>query len=168
MHVVRFNFFQTTLSAFQKNELQVTRQHDEFVWLHDVLEDTDEYAGIIVSSHLKLRLYLLLIYPRLSIFVIVACCKVQIIDCLQLVQYAIVHVSLPIPVFRVYCIYCTLYDRLIVKAHSQLHICVRPQNHVGLITCYHVRKNAKLLSNGRSWLVSSQRLLGICIKSSKF
>lgn len=42
--------FQTTLPAFQSPEFSVTRQHEDFVWLHDTLTETEEYAGLIVST----------------------------------------------------------------------------------------------------------------------
>ncbi|KAM7118216.1 sorting nexin-5 isoform X1 [Mycteria americana] len=38
----------TTLPAFQTPEFSVTRQHEDFVWLHDTLTETEEYAGLIV------------------------------------------------------------------------------------------------------------------------
>ncbi|XP_040285598.1 sorting nexin-5 [Bufo bufo] len=38
----------TTLSTFQNPEFSVTRQHDDFIWLHDSLTETEEYAGIII------------------------------------------------------------------------------------------------------------------------
>ncbi|NWI65892.1 SNX5 protein, partial [Todus mexicanus] len=38
----------TTLPAFQSSEFSVTRQHEDFVWLHDTLTETEEYAGLIV------------------------------------------------------------------------------------------------------------------------
>jgi sorting nexin-5/6/32 len=41
---------QTTLSTFQSPEFSVTRQHEDFVWLHDTLTETTDYAGLIVSS----------------------------------------------------------------------------------------------------------------------
>lgn len=44
---------QTTLSTFQSPEFSVTRQHEDFVWLHDTLTETTDYAGLIVSSFQK-------------------------------------------------------------------------------------------------------------------
>lgn len=41
--------FQTTLPVFQGTEFSVTRQHEDFEWLHDTLTETEEYAGLIVS-----------------------------------------------------------------------------------------------------------------------
>lgn len=41
--------FQTTLSSFQKPEFSVPRQHEDFIWLHDTLVETEDYAGLIVS-----------------------------------------------------------------------------------------------------------------------
>uniref|UniRef100_A0A2K6FLN5 PX domain-containing protein n=1 Tax=Propithecus coquereli TaxID=379532 RepID=A0A2K6FLN5_PROCO len=38
----------TTLSTFQSPEFSVTRQHEDFVWLHDTLIETTEYAGPII------------------------------------------------------------------------------------------------------------------------
>ncbi|XP_057259107.1 sorting nexin-5 isoform X2 [Pezoporus wallicus] len=38
----------TTLPAFQNPEFSVTRQHEDFVWLHDTLTETEEYAGLII------------------------------------------------------------------------------------------------------------------------
>ena len=40
---------QTTLSSFQKPDFSVPRQHEDFIWLHDTLVETEEYAGLIVS-----------------------------------------------------------------------------------------------------------------------
>lgn len=41
---------QTTLPTFQSPEFSVTRQHEDFVWLHDTLIETTDYAGLIVSA----------------------------------------------------------------------------------------------------------------------
>uniref|UniRef100_A0A674JC50 Sorting nexin n=1 Tax=Terrapene triunguis TaxID=2587831 RepID=A0A674JC50_9SAUR len=38
----------TTLPTFQSPEFSVTRQHEDFVWLHDTLTETEEYAGFII------------------------------------------------------------------------------------------------------------------------
>ncbi|XP_052006960.1 sorting nexin-5 [Xyrauchen texanus] len=38
----------TTLSSFQKPELSVPRQHEDFIWLHDTMVETEEYAGLII------------------------------------------------------------------------------------------------------------------------
>uniref|UniRef100_A0A5F9DTN2 PX domain-containing protein n=1 Tax=Oryctolagus cuniculus TaxID=9986 RepID=A0A5F9DTN2_RABIT len=38
----------TTLPTFQSPEFSVTRQHEDFVWLHDTLTETTEYAGLII------------------------------------------------------------------------------------------------------------------------
>uniref|UniRef100_A0A5F8H524 Sorting nexin 5 n=1 Tax=Monodelphis domestica TaxID=13616 RepID=A0A5F8H524_MONDO len=43
----------TTLSVFQSPEFSVTRQHEDFVWLHDTLIETEEYAGLILSVRRK-------------------------------------------------------------------------------------------------------------------
>ncbi|ELT93904.1 hypothetical protein CAPTEDRAFT_183253, partial [Capitella teleta] len=38
----------TSLVEFQQPEFSVVRQHEEFVWLHDRYEETEEYAGVII------------------------------------------------------------------------------------------------------------------------
>lgn len=38
----------TTLPAFQKPEFSVTRQHEDFIWLHDTLVEAEDYAGLII------------------------------------------------------------------------------------------------------------------------
>ncbi|XP_018497075.1 sorting nexin-6 [Galendromus occidentalis] len=38
----------STLSVFDKPELSVVRQHEEFVWLHTMLEENEHYAGYII------------------------------------------------------------------------------------------------------------------------
>uniref|UniRef100_A0A8C4ZWW2 Sorting nexin n=1 Tax=Gadus morhua TaxID=8049 RepID=A0A8C4ZWW2_GADMO len=38
----------TTLSSFQKPDFSVPRQHEDFIWLHDTLVETEEYAGLII------------------------------------------------------------------------------------------------------------------------
>ena len=38
----------STLSTFQSPEFSVTRQHEDFVWLHDTLTETTDYAGLII------------------------------------------------------------------------------------------------------------------------
>uniref|UniRef100_A0A8C1QMB1 Sorting nexin-5-like n=2 Tax=Cyprinus carpio TaxID=7962 RepID=A0A8C1QMB1_CYPCA len=38
----------TTLSSFQKSEFSVPRQHEDFIWLHDTIVETEEYAGLII------------------------------------------------------------------------------------------------------------------------
>ncbi|XP_029450334.1 sorting nexin-5 isoform X2 [Rhinatrema bivittatum] len=38
----------TTLSNFQSPDFSVTRLHEDFVWLHDALVETQEYAGLII------------------------------------------------------------------------------------------------------------------------
>jgi hypothetical protein len=35
--------------------MSVVREHDEFVWLHNCLEDCEDYAGFIVSPGLSLN-----------------------------------------------------------------------------------------------------------------
>lgn len=41
---------QTTLPTFQSPAFSVIRQHEDFVWLHDTLSETADYAGLIVST----------------------------------------------------------------------------------------------------------------------
>ncbi|CAM4726127.1 hypothetical protein PO909_019586 [Leuciscus waleckii] len=38
----------TTLSSFQKPEFSVPRQHEDFIWLHDTIVETEDYAGLII------------------------------------------------------------------------------------------------------------------------
>ncbi|EDX04198.1 GD22430 [Drosophila simulans] len=38
----------TTLPGFSKKDNNVVRQHEEFVWLHDRIEENDDYAGYII------------------------------------------------------------------------------------------------------------------------
>ncbi|XP_077165849.1 sorting nexin-5 isoform X2 [Paroedura picta] len=38
----------TTLPGFQGTEFSVTRLHEDFEWLHDILSETEEYAGLII------------------------------------------------------------------------------------------------------------------------
>lgn len=38
----------TTLSSFQKPEFSVSRQHEDFIWLHDTIVETEDYAGFII------------------------------------------------------------------------------------------------------------------------
>ncbi|KAG8444031.1 hypothetical protein GDO86_009284 [Hymenochirus boettgeri] len=38
----------TKLPNFQNPEFSVTRQHEDFIWLHDSLVETEEYAGLII------------------------------------------------------------------------------------------------------------------------
>lgn len=40
----------TTVKDFAKPEFSVVREHEEFIWLHDVIEETEAYAGYIVST----------------------------------------------------------------------------------------------------------------------
>lgn len=40
----------TTLPGYAKPDFHVTRQHEEFVWLHDRFEENEEYAGYIVKD----------------------------------------------------------------------------------------------------------------------
>lgn len=50
-----FTSFQTTLSSFQKPDFSVSRQHEDFIWLHDTIVETEDYAGFIVSSKCRLH-----------------------------------------------------------------------------------------------------------------
>jgi sorting nexin-5/6/32 len=43
------------LAIFQETEFSVTRQHEEFIWLHDRYNENEEYAGLIVSSFVSER-----------------------------------------------------------------------------------------------------------------
>lgn len=46
---VRFTVHtRTKLPQFVKPTMSVVRQHEEFIWLHDCLEDNDQYAGYII------------------------------------------------------------------------------------------------------------------------
>uniref|UniRef100_A0A674NW06 Sorting nexin 5 n=1 Tax=Takifugu rubripes TaxID=31033 RepID=A0A674NW06_TAKRU len=38
----------TTLSSFRKPDFSVPRQHEDFIWLHDTLVETEDYAGLII------------------------------------------------------------------------------------------------------------------------
>ncbi|XP_062851032.1 sorting nexin-5 [Trichomycterus rosablanca] len=38
----------TTLNTFQKSEFSVARQHEDFIWMHDTLVETEDYAGLII------------------------------------------------------------------------------------------------------------------------
>ncbi|XP_067845352.1 sorting nexin-5 isoform X1 [Heptranchias perlo] len=38
----------TTLPSFKKSDFSVIRQHEDFVWLHDILVENEDYAGIII------------------------------------------------------------------------------------------------------------------------
>lgn len=40
----------TTLPEFAKSDFCVVRQHEEFCWLHDRIEENDDYGGYIVSG----------------------------------------------------------------------------------------------------------------------
>ncbi len=43
------DYQQTKLPTFQESEFNVSRQHEEFIWLHDRYNENEEYAGLIVS-----------------------------------------------------------------------------------------------------------------------
>lgn len=46
---VRFTVHtRTKLPQFTKQNMSVVRQHEEFIWLHDCLEENDNYAGYII------------------------------------------------------------------------------------------------------------------------
>lgn len=53
LSVVKYDLPQTTLSSFQKPDFSVSRQHEDFIWLHDTLVETEDYAGLIVSLPVK-------------------------------------------------------------------------------------------------------------------
>ncbi len=38
------------MTIFQESEFSVTRQHEEFIWLHERYNENEEYAGLIVTS----------------------------------------------------------------------------------------------------------------------
>uniref|UniRef100_A0A7E4VSU7 PX domain-containing protein n=1 Tax=Panagrellus redivivus TaxID=6233 RepID=A0A7E4VSU7_PANRE len=38
----------TNLPGFMKEEMSAIREHEEFVWLHNCLEDNEDYAGFII------------------------------------------------------------------------------------------------------------------------
>ncbi|CAF0754842.1 unnamed protein product [Adineta steineri] len=38
----------TKLTTFQESEFNVSRQHEEFIWLHDRYNENEEYAGLII------------------------------------------------------------------------------------------------------------------------
>ncbi|CAF1655881.1 unnamed protein product, partial [Adineta ricciae] len=38
----------TKLPNFQNSEFSVSRQHEEFIWLHDRFNESEEYAGLII------------------------------------------------------------------------------------------------------------------------
>lgn len=38
----------TTLKTFKENEFSVTRQHEEFIWLHDRYVENEDYGGLII------------------------------------------------------------------------------------------------------------------------
>lgn len=40
--------FQSCLPHFAQTKFSVVRQHEEFIWLHDVFLENKEYAGFIV------------------------------------------------------------------------------------------------------------------------
>lgn len=46
---VRFTVHtRTKMPQFAKQNMSVVRQHEEFIWLHDCLEENDQYAGYII------------------------------------------------------------------------------------------------------------------------
>lgn len=46
---VKFTVHVQTNLPYHKQENHVVRQHEEFVWLHDLFEENEDYAGYIVS-----------------------------------------------------------------------------------------------------------------------
>lgn len=57
----------TTLPGFAKKDFCVVRQHEEFVWLHDRIEENEEYAGYIVSQFVFSPAYLTIVTNSLSL-----------------------------------------------------------------------------------------------------
>lgn len=53
---VKFTVHVQTNLPYHKQENHVVRQHEEFVWLHDLFEENEDYAGYIVTIHHKLHL----------------------------------------------------------------------------------------------------------------
>ena len=41
-------YFRSGLATFQKSDFSVIRLHEDFIWLHDVIQETIEYAGFII------------------------------------------------------------------------------------------------------------------------
>ena len=44
------DLLQTKVPIFQESDFSVSRQHEEFIWLHDRYNENEEYAGLIVSG----------------------------------------------------------------------------------------------------------------------
>ena len=44
----KISYFRTGLTNFQKTEFSVIRLHEDFIWLHDVIQENIEYAGFII------------------------------------------------------------------------------------------------------------------------
>lgn len=49
---VKFTVHVQSTLPNHKQENHVVRQHEEFVWLHDLFEENEDYAGYIVSRHI--------------------------------------------------------------------------------------------------------------------
>ena len=49
---------------FRESEFSVTRQHEEFIWLHDRYNENEEYAGLIVriesNAKRSIKIFLLM------------------------------------------------------------------------------------------------------------
>jgi hypothetical protein len=56
----------TTFPEFTKREMSAVREHEEFVWLHNCLEDCEDYAGFIVSYFIKYKFKQILLLIRVN------------------------------------------------------------------------------------------------------
>lgn len=48
---VRYTVHSKTDIPNLKSELSVVREHEEFIWLHNCLENNDDFAGFIVRFY---------------------------------------------------------------------------------------------------------------------
>ena len=46
---------QTTLKTFKQEQFSVTREHEEFIWLHDRYVENEEFSGLIVRLLIYFR-----------------------------------------------------------------------------------------------------------------
>ena len=46
---VKYTVHTRTSASGMKKETSVVREHEEFMWLHSVLDENENYAGFIVS-----------------------------------------------------------------------------------------------------------------------
>ena len=60
-------FLKTKSSIFQEADFNVTRQHEEFIWLHDRFNENEEYAGLIVGFASNVIPYFLFFFQKLRI-----------------------------------------------------------------------------------------------------